>query len=129
MVSHYRADVLFTSPFAARASAPDGVLRVLPALRSYFVHALATCPDLHFEAIAALSGVDWVALHYRSVEDREFVKLIEDVRGVPSPPAPGAYDDASTTAARSTHLDRLHRTRRELTTRTGTAIERPATTA
>jgi len=32
ILSHYREDVLFTSPFAARAGARDGVLHGLPAL-------------------------------------------------------------------------------------------------
>jgi hypothetical protein len=76
ILSHYREDVLFTSPFAALAGAPDGVLRGLPALRSYFEQALAAYPDLRFEAIAALSGVDSVALHYRSVEDREAIEVM-----------------------------------------------------
>jgi SnoaL-like domain len=77
ILAHYREDVLFTSPFAARAGAPDGVLRGLPALRSYFDRALATYPDLQFEAIAALSGVDSVALHYRSVEDCEAIEVMQ----------------------------------------------------
>jgi hypothetical protein len=76
ILSHYRADVLLTSPFAAIAGAPDGVLRGLPALRSYFEQALAFYPDLHFEAIATLRGVDSVALHYRSVEDRESIEVM-----------------------------------------------------
>jgi hypothetical protein len=76
ILSHYRADVLFTSPFAARAGAPDGVLRGLPALRNYFERALASYPELHFEAITALGGVDSVALHYRSVEDREAIEVM-----------------------------------------------------
>lgn len=67
---------MFTSPFAARAGAPDGVVRGLPALRGYFEQALARYPDLHFEAIAALSGIDSVALHYRSVEDREAIEVM-----------------------------------------------------
>jgi hypothetical protein len=82
ILSHYRDDVRFTSPFAARAGAPDGVLHGLPALRSYFEQALATYPDLHFEAIAALTGIDSVALHYRSVEGREAIEVMHlDQRG------------------------------------------------
>jgi ketosteroid isomerase-like protein len=76
ILSHYRDDVAFTSPFVARAGAPDGVLHGLPALRSYFEQALATYPDLHFEAIAALSGVGSVALYYRSVEGRQAIEVM-----------------------------------------------------
>jgi hypothetical protein len=77
IVSHYRDDVLFLSPFAARAGALDGVLRGLPALRDYFERALARYTDLHFEPIAALCGVNSIALHYRSVEGREAIEVME----------------------------------------------------
>jgi hypothetical protein len=52
------------------AGARDGVVRTLPALRRYFERALAAYPDLRFEPIAALPGVDSVAPHYRSVDGR-----------------------------------------------------------
>jgi hypothetical protein len=65
------------SPFAARAVAHDGVLRGLTALRDYFERALALYTDLHFEPIAALSGVNSIALHYRSVEGREAIEVME----------------------------------------------------
>jgi hypothetical protein len=77
IASHYRDDVLFMSPFAARAGARDGVLRGLPALRDYFDRALAHYADLRFEPIAALSGVNSIALHYRSVEGREAIEVME----------------------------------------------------
>jgi hypothetical protein len=82
IVSHYHDDVLFMSPFAARAGAHDGVLRGLPALRDYFERALAVYADLYFEPIAALSGMSSLALHYRSVEGREAIEVMElDARG------------------------------------------------
>jgi hypothetical protein len=77
ITSHYRDDVLFMSPFAARAGAHDGVLRGLPALRDYFERALARYTHLHFEPIAALSGVNSIALYYRSVEGREAIEVME----------------------------------------------------
>jgi hypothetical protein len=77
ILSHYREDVVFTSPFAVRAGIPGGVLRGVSALRSYFGQALATYPDLHFNVIAALSGVDSVALHYRSIESREAIEVMQ----------------------------------------------------
>jgi uncharacterized protein (TIGR02246 family) len=83
VLSHYRDDVVFVSPFVtAHAFAPDGVVRGLDALRRYFVRALANYPDLHFEPIAAVPGVDSVALHYRSVGGREAIEVMElDERG------------------------------------------------
>jgi hypothetical protein len=77
ILAHYRDDVRFTSPFAARAGTRNGTLRGLGALRSYFEQALATYQDLHFEPIAALRGVDSVALHYRSVEGREAIEVMQ----------------------------------------------------
>jgi hypothetical protein len=82
IVSHYRDDVRFVSPFAARFGAPHGELRGRRALRDYFERGLATYPALHFQPIAALGGIGSVALHYRSVEDRQAIEVMElDARG------------------------------------------------
>lgn len=82
IVSHYRDDVRFVSPFAARFGAPRGELRGRRALRDYFERGLATYPALHFQPIAALGGIGSVALHYRSVEDRQAIEVMElDARG------------------------------------------------
>jgi hypothetical protein len=100
IVSHYREDLVLVSPFAARAGAPDGLIRGLPALREYFGRALQAFPQLHFEPFGALAGVDSIALHYRSVEGREAIEVMEldpehRVRRVtahygPPTPEPGA---------------------------------------
>jgi hypothetical protein len=80
---HYCDDVSFVSAFAIdHAGAEDGVVRTVPALRRYFERALAAYPDLRFEPIAAFPGVDSVALHYRSVEGRQAIEVMElDARG------------------------------------------------
>jgi hypothetical protein len=77
IVSHYRDDLVLRSPFAARTGALGGAIRGLPALREYFARALQAFPQLHFEPLAALPGVDSVALHYRSVEGREAIEVME----------------------------------------------------
>jgi hypothetical protein len=77
ILSHYRQDVRFVSPFAARAGARHGEVRGLTALRDYFELGLASYPELHFQPIAALGGVGSIALHYRSVEDRLAVEVME----------------------------------------------------
>ena len=56
ILSHYREDVRFVSPFAARRRRPHGELRGRLALRDYFERGLASYPALHFEPIAALGG-------------------------------------------------------------------------
>jgi hypothetical protein len=82
ILSHYRDDVRFVSPLAARAGAPQGTVHGLPALRNYFERGLASYPALHFQPIAALGGVGSIALHYRSVEDRQTIEVMElDARG------------------------------------------------
>jgi SnoaL-like domain len=77
ILSHYRDDVRFVSPFAARAGARQGVIRGLSGLRDYFELALASYPELHFQPIAALGGIGSIALHYRSVEDRQAIEVME----------------------------------------------------
>ena len=77
ILSHYRDDVEFVSPLAARVGAPNGKLHGRTALAAYFERGLATYPALHFQPIAALGGVGSIALHYRAVEDREAIEVME----------------------------------------------------
>src|ERR1700704_3573523 len=70
ILSHYRDDVRFVSPIAARFGAPHGELLGQRALRDYFERGLASYPALHFHPIAALGGIGSIALHYRSIEER-----------------------------------------------------------
>jgi hypothetical protein len=82
ILSHYRDDIRFVSPIAARFGTPDGEVRGLHALRAYFQRGLAAYPALHFQPIAALGGIGSIAVHYRSVEDREAIEVMElDARG------------------------------------------------
>ena len=77
ILSHYREDVRFVSPIAARFGARYGELRGRLALRDYFERGLASYPALHFEPIAALGGIGSIALHYRSVENRQAIEVME----------------------------------------------------
>jgi hypothetical protein len=77
ILSHYRDDVHFVSPIAARFGVPHGELRGRRALREYFARGLATYPALHFRPIAALGGIGSIALHYRSVEDRTAIEVMD----------------------------------------------------
>jgi SnoaL-like domain len=77
VLAHYRDDVRFVSPFAARFGARHGVIRGLSGLRDYFERALASYPELHFQPIAALGGIRSLALHYRSVEGRQAIEVME----------------------------------------------------
>jgi hypothetical protein len=70
ILRHYAPDVEFTSPFV---SALSGEQRPAPsmgreALTAYFRKGLQAYPDLHFELIRTLIGVDSLLLYYRSVK-------------------------------------------------------------
>jgi ketosteroid isomerase-like protein len=70
VMSHYAADVEFTSPFAVELSGrADGTLQGSDELRAYFARALAAFPDLRFEELRVAVGVSSVTLVYRSVRD------------------------------------------------------------
>jgi ketosteroid isomerase-like protein len=71
ILHHYTDDVEFISPFVVRLNDdPSGTLHGKDALREYFSRALERFPDLRFEPIATLVGVNSVTLHYVSVENR-----------------------------------------------------------
>lgn len=77
ILSHYRDDVRFVSPIAARFGTPHGEVHGRHGLRAYFERGLAAYPALHFQPIAALGGIGSIALHYRSVENRAAIEVME----------------------------------------------------
>lgn len=66
IVSHYGEDVEFRSPIAERLLGA-GTIRGRQELRAYFEEGLARAPQLHFELLHVLPGVDSVTLCYRGV--------------------------------------------------------------
>lgn len=68
IVRHYAPDVKFTSPFVSALSGePSGTIHGRELLKAYFGKGLQAYPDLHFELIRTLTGVDSLLLYYRSV--------------------------------------------------------------
>jgi hypothetical protein len=68
IVQHYAPDVEFTSPFVpALCGEPSGTIHGCESLKAYFGKGLQAYPDLHFELIRTLTGVDSLLLYYRSV--------------------------------------------------------------
>jgi hypothetical protein len=68
ILSHYADDVEFVSPFVERLLGDaTGAVRGKQPLRAYFARGLAAYPDLRFELLEVLWGVDSVTLYYRSV--------------------------------------------------------------
>jgi hypothetical protein len=66
ILSHYTDDFEMTSPKIVQiAGEPSGCLVGKAAIGAYWAKALARVPDLHFELIAVLHGIDSIVLHYR----------------------------------------------------------------
>lgn len=64
----YRDDFVMQSPYITTiAGEASGRLRGKDAVRAYWQAALARMPELRFEPLAVLTGVDSLVLHYRSV--------------------------------------------------------------
>ena len=69
IVHHYATDVEFTSPFVTALSGePSGTIHGREPLKEYFRKGLRAYPDLRFELIHTLIGVDSLLLYYRSVK-------------------------------------------------------------
>jgi hypothetical protein len=82
IVGHYSETVRFASPFVVElAGEPGGVISGKPALRSYFLKALEAYPDLRFELLDVLVGVESVALYYRSVGGRTAAEVMRRTEG------------------------------------------------
>lgn len=68
IMAHYDESLRFSSPKLAQLiPSSGGKLHSKEAVRSYWVKALAAQPDLHFESIAVLKGVESVVIHYKGV--------------------------------------------------------------
>jgi hypothetical protein len=67
VLTHFHDDVVFTSPFAAEI-VPDsaGVVHGKPALREYWIAALALIPDLRFDIVGVYQGESVLVINYRN---------------------------------------------------------------
>jgi hypothetical protein len=67
VLSHYADDFVMSSPIIAQIGAePSGVLTGKAAVGEYWVKALAMIPELHFDLLTTLVGVDSITLYYQS---------------------------------------------------------------
>jgi len=67
IMAHYADDVVLTSPVAARIlNDPSGTVRGKTALREYFARGLAFYPDLKFELLDTMWGLNSLVLCYRN---------------------------------------------------------------
>lgn len=66
VLSHYADDFEMNSPYIVQiAGEPSGRLTGKEAVGAYWGKALARLPDLNFELISTLAGVDSITLYYR----------------------------------------------------------------
>jgi hypothetical protein len=68
ILSHYADDFEMSSPAIIKiAGEPSGTLKGKEAVGSYWATALQLIPDLHFELVATLVGVNSITLYYNGV--------------------------------------------------------------
>lgn len=65
IMAHYADDVVLISPVAAKLLGdPSGRVSGKPALRAYFERALGAYPNLRFELVDLMWGLESVVLYY-----------------------------------------------------------------
>ena len=78
ILSHYADDFEMSSPAIVQLEvSPSGVLRGKAAVGAYWANALNAFPDLKFELLSVLLGVNSLALHYKGVHDRQVTEVFE----------------------------------------------------
>ncbi len=86
IMEHYAPSVRFSAPTViTRWNKADGVLIGIDALRQHFKRGLELAPNLHFELVDVLMGVDGMTIVYRRETGAfvvDVVLLNEDYQGV-----------------------------------------------
>jgi hypothetical protein len=71
ILSHYADDFEMSSPMISQiANEPAGTLQGKTAVSAYWAQALQLIPDLHFELLSTLIGVNSITLYYKSANNR-----------------------------------------------------------
>jgi ketosteroid isomerase-like protein len=82
VLAHYSDDFEMSSPYIARiAGEPSGTLKGKAAVGEYWAEALKRMPELRFELVETLAGVDSVVIYYRGTGGMAAEVFIFDVRG------------------------------------------------
>jgi hypothetical protein len=77
IMSHYAEDFEMTSPFiASLMGEASGTLKGKDKVRAYWAKALERLPDLHFELIDVLTGVDSITIYYHAVLGKRAVEVL-----------------------------------------------------
>jgi len=79
IMTHYDDSVELTSPVAAQLlQTPDGKIAGKQNLRAYFQRGLEAYPNLHFQLVDLLCGINSVVLYYtnqKGTRTAEFMEL------------------------------------------------------
>lgn len=77
IMKHYADDIEITTPMIKLAAGIEsGSLQGKKQVRAYWEKALSKIPDLHFELVDVTSGVDSVALYYKSVMNKIAIEVM-----------------------------------------------------
>ena len=78
ILAHYDENFEFASPLIVQVvGEPSGRLKGKAAIGAYWSKALSQRPNLCFELITVLMGVNSVVLHYRNQEGRQSAEAFE----------------------------------------------------
>jgi len=78
VLAHYDDDFEMSSPFIIHFEAdPSGRLRGKARVAAYWKKALGLHPDLRFELVSVLTGVDSITLCYKGVRGRAVAEVFE----------------------------------------------------
>lgn len=73
---HYADDFEMSSPYIVQiAGEPSGTLRGKAAVGAYWKKALGMVPDLKFELVTVLAGVDGIVLYYKGALGRTVAEV------------------------------------------------------
>lgn len=78
ILSHYRDDFEIITPMIKMSLGIDtGCLVGKAAISNYWRAALGKMPDLHFELLDVCTGVNSIAVYYKSVMDKLAIEVME----------------------------------------------------
>lgn len=77
IMKHYSEEIEITTPMLKLAAGIEsGSLQGKEQVRAYWQKALTKIPNLHFELIQVTSGIDSVALYYKSVMNKMAIEVM-----------------------------------------------------
>jgi len=77
IMKHYSEDIEITTPMLKLAvGIESGSIQGKEQVKAYWQKALTKIPDLHFELVEVTSGIDSVALYYKSVMNKMAIEVM-----------------------------------------------------